>query len=126
MEKKQRSKLINDILKENKLQICEYNISMFDDLTDLDLIGGAKEIVKKIKRYEEFMDTDRMKYPQYIMKTIRKKLGLDEKDTSKDLEIYQMDRKDVLDVICKNNGIEENTSNIIRWIEDIYQIKLED
>lgn len=125
MTSQERLDIVKEILNENDLSSCTLNIKQFDELSDLELLAGAPKIVEKIKRYEQYIDTDKMKYPEKIMRDIRKYIGLGEKDASKDLEIYSMDRREVLNVICSCNGLEGYGHIIVGWIEDIFQIKLE-
>lgn len=127
MTTQDRFNIVKRILEENNLSICTLNIKQFDKVSELELIAGANEIVKKIKRYEEYINTDKMKYPENIMRDVRKNLGLDEMDVSRDLKIYQMDRKDLLNAVCATNGLIGGYGyTIAGWVEDIYQIKLND
>lgn len=126
MTSQERFNIVKQILEENKLSLCTLNIEQFDNVSELELIAGANDIVEKIKRYEEYVSSDKMKYPERIMRDVRKNLRLDEMDTSRDLEIYQMDRKDILNAVCTWNGLVGYGYTIAGWIEDIYQIKLED
>lgn len=126
MTSQERYNIVKQILEENGLSLCTLNIKQFDKASELQLIAGAKDIVEKIKRYEEYIDSDKMKYPENIMRDVRRNLGLDEMDTSRDLEIYQMDRKDILNAVCTWNGLIGYGYTIASWIEDIYQIKLDD
>jgi len=43
-----------------------------------------------------------------------------------DLEIFQMDREDILNSVCNWNNLVGYGGLIRGWIEDIYQIKLKD
>lgn len=128
MTSQERFNIVKGILEENELSLCVLNISQFDKLTELELLmeNETNKIVEKIKRYEEYIDSDKMKYPESIMRDVRKNLGIDEMNTSRDLEIYQMDRKDVLNAVCTWNGLIGYGSTVIDWIEKIYQIELQD
>jgi hypothetical protein len=128
MTKQERLDIVKRIIETNGLTLCTLNIEQFNVLTELDLFMEYKtnEIVTKIKRYEEYIGKDKMKYPERIMRDVRKNLGLDEMDSSEDLEIYKMDRKDVLNAVCTWNNLPGYGSTIIRWVEEIYQIKLID
>lgn len=126
MISQERFNIVKEILEENNLSLCTLNIQQFDKLSDLELIAGAKDTVEKIKRYEEYIESDKMKYPERIMRCVRQKLGLEEMDTSKDLEIYQMSRKEILNAVCTWNGLIGYGYTITGWIEDIWQIDLDD
>lgn len=128
MNQQERNKFIKDILEKNGLELCRYNMEQVDRLSDLDLISihGSDKIVKELKRYEAWCDKSKMKYPEKIMCDVRQNLGLDRVDTSKDIEIYKMDRKDILNAVCKSNGLGNCGYSIIQWIEYIYQVKLKD
>lgn len=76
--------------------------------------------------HDFIIDSDKMKYPDRIMKSVRQNLGLNEMDTSRDLEIYQMSRKEVLNAVCTWEGLINYGYKISRWIEDIWQIRLEE
>lgn len=128
MTSEEKKEIVINVLKENGLAVCQLNVKQFDGLSELELLvpSSLNQVVKKIKRYEEYIDKDKMKYNNIIMGDMREYMGLKRVDTSKDLEIYQMDRKDVLSAICRKNGLEVYGSTIIEWIENIYQIKLKD
>lgn len=122
----ERVNITKQILEENNLSVCTLNIKQFDKVSELQLIAGAKDIVEKIKRYEEYIDSDKMKYPEHIMRCVRQNLGLDEMDVSRDLEIYSMSRKEVLNAVCTWNGLVGYGYTVAGWIEDIWQTELED
>ena len=126
MTSQERFNITKQILEENNLSVCTLNIKQFDKVSELQLIVGAKDVVEKIKRYEEHIDSDKMKYPEHIMRCIRQNLGLDEMDVSRDLEIYSMSRKEVLNAVCTWNGLVGYGYTVAGWVEDIYQIKLGD
>ena len=61
MTSQERFNIIMQILEENNLSICTLNIQQFDNVSELQLIAGAKDVVEKIKRYEEYIDSDKIK-----------------------------------------------------------------
>ncbi|RFZ78272.1 hypothetical protein DS742_14255 [Lacrimispora amygdalina] len=126
MTSRERFNIAKDILDKNDLSLCTLNFNQFDKLSDLELIVGAEDVVKRIKRYEAYVDKEKMKYPESIMRDVRRNLGLNEMDTSMDLEIFQMDREDILNSVCNWNNLIGYGGTIRGWIEDIYQIKLKD
>lgn len=126
MTSQERFNIAKDILEKNDLSLCTLNLNQFDKISDLDLIAGADDVVKKIRRYEAYIDKEKMKYPERIMRYVRRNLGLNEMDTSMDLEIFQMDREDILNSVCNWNNLVGYGGLIRGWIEDIYQIKLKD
>lgn len=64
------------------------------------------------------------KYPEYIMKALRQRMGLDEDDTSKDESIMKMSKSRVIDEVCNWEGLINYGSVIRGWIEDVYEINL--
>lgn len=64
------------------------------------------------------------KYPDYIMKDVRQRLGLEEDDTSRDNEINTMGKYRVLCMVCNWNGLIDYGSTIADWIDDIYGFNL--
>lgn len=126
MTTQERFNIVKQILEENDLSVCTLNIKQFDKVSELQLIAGAKDIVKKIKRYEEHIDSNNMKYPEYIMMCVRQNLGLDEIDVSRDMEIYSMSRKEIFNAVCTWNGLIGYGNTIVDWVKDIYQISLND
>lgn len=126
MTREERFNIAKDIIEKNDLSLCTLNLNQFDKISDLELFAGADDVVKRIKRYEAYVDKEKMKYPENIMRDVRKNLGLDEMDTSMDLEIFQMDREDILNSVCNWNNLVGYGGKIRGWIEDIYQIKLKD
>ncbi|WP_394875529.1 hypothetical protein [Clostridium neonatale] len=113
-------------MKKNNLEICPLNMKEFEGLSDLELLAKTENVITKIKRREAYVGKDKMKYNNKIMGDVREHIGLERTDISRDLEIYQMDRKDVLNAVCIKNGLKVHGDIIIDWIENIYQIKLED
>lgn len=77
---------------------------------------------KKVSSTELELKTKRR--PEYIMKTLRKREGLDENDRSYDHELNKLSDADVLNEIATWNGFLGYGDTIISWIEDIYGIEL--
>ena len=65
------------------------------------------------------------KYPEYIMKVLRQRLGLDEDDTLRDDEINIYSPSEAFDEMLFWEGICGYTDTIIYWIEGIYGIDLD-
>lgn len=65
------------------------------------------------------------KYLDSIMEAVRQNLGLEADDTSKDDEINEMTRQEVLDRVCKWNGLIGYADTIREWIEDIWGVDLD-
>ena len=53
------------------------------------------------------------KYSGFIMRAVRQNMGLEEDDTSRDAEIYEMDGEEIVDRYLTWNGIIGYTSYII-------------
>ena len=53
------------------------------------------------------------KYSDFIMRAVRQNIGLEEDDTSRDAEIYEMDGEEIVDRYLTWNGIIGYTSYII-------------
>ncbi len=66
------------------------------------------------------------KYPDHIMEYVRQNLGLEAKDTSRDANINDMPRERILERVCNWNGLINHHDTIKGWIEDIYNVDLED
>ena len=66
------------------------------------------------------------KYFSDIMEAVRQNLGLEFDDTSKDDEISEMSRDEILDRVCEWNGLIGYGSQIREWIEDIWGIDLDE
>lgn len=126
MTEQERFIKVKEILENNDLSLCTLNFNQFDRLTELELFSGADEVVKRIKKYEEYICKEKVKYPERILRDVRRNLGLNEMDTSKDLKILQMDKDDILNSVCNWNNLVGYGSTIKGWVEDIYQISLKD
>lgn len=68
-----------------------------------------------------------MKYPEYIMKYLRQRKGLEEDDTSSDDRLNNMSRNEVFKEVLNWNGLLGNWDiDIKAWIKDIYGIDLDE
>ena len=63
--------------------------------------------------------------PEYILNYVRRNLGLDENDTSKDAIILEMDKSEIFSRVCNWKGLIYYGEAIKGWIEDIYHVKLD-
>lgn len=66
------------------------------------------------------------KYFDCIMEDVRQNLGLEPDDTSKDDEINEMSRDEILDRVCEWHGLIHYGDTIREWIENIWGIDLDD
>lgn len=64
-------------------------------------------------------------YPEYIMKLVRQKMGLEEWDDSRDDEIANMSHGEVFQRCLEWEGIIGYYYTIKSWIENIYGVKLD-
>lgn len=71
--------------------------------------------------FEEYVPP---KYPEYIMKKIRQRLGLDEEDKSRDTEINAMSSFEAFEEVLEWEGFIGYARQIKGWIEDIYKVEL--
>lgn len=64
-------------------------------------------------------------YPKYVIKKLRVYNNLDEKDTSRDEEFQEMEPEEVLDQVLRLDGIVGYRFTMLRWISDIFKVKLD-
>lgn len=64
-------------------------------------------------------------YPEWLLKDIRKNLGLEADDTSQDDEINAMSKQEVFERYLTWQGIIGYSDRIISVIETIYNIQLD-
>jgi len=64
------------------------------------------------------------KYPASIMDTVRRRLGLEGNDASKDARINVMSRNKVFDACLEWEGLIDWGHTIRGWIKDIYGVDL--
>ena len=65
------------------------------------------------------------RYPEYIMEILRKRLGLDEDDTSRDDFINIYSPSEAFEEVCTWEGFINYASEIKYWIECIYGIDID-
>lgn len=89
--------------------------------SDLRLKGKFKTFAEAKKEAEVLKD---MKYPEYIYRNVRQALGLeDAQDTSKDEEINEMSKADVLKKFWEWEGILGYSSLMYETVCDIFDFK---
>ncbi|AAK79130.1 hypothetical protein BJV85_002841 [Clostridium acetobutylicum] len=66
------------------------------------------------------------KYSQDIMEDCRQRLGLEKNDTSKDNIIMEWSKSRVLNEVTAWNGLIGFGDTIVKWVESICEINLED
>lgn len=64
-------------------------------------------------------------YPEYILKVLREREGMEEDDTSMDETFQEYNPEEVMRHMLEWEGICGYTSTILGWIADIYGIYLE-
>ena len=64
-------------------------------------------------------------YPEYILKKLRIFNGLEEEDTSRDEEFQELPPEEVFDQVMKFDGIIGYRYTMLRWIQDIFKVKLD-
>lgn len=64
-------------------------------------------------------------YPEYILKKIRDYNDLELTDTSRDAEFQQIEPEEAFDLILRQEGIIGYRYTILRWIADIFKVKLD-
>lgn len=60
------------------------------------------------------------KYSDSLMEAVRQNLGVDEDDTSRDVDIEAMDKREVLDRALTWEGIIGYTDKLINWFKSVY------
>ena len=67
------------------------------------------------------------KYPEYILKKLRQRNGMDENDKESDDEFNKCDPQYVFKEVCSWEGLSGGWDNQIKgWIEDIYGINIDE
>lgn len=64
-------------------------------------------------------------YPEYILKKLRCFSGLEEEDTSLDKTFQELEPEEVFDRVMKFDGIIGYRYTMLRWIQDIFKVKLD-
>lgn len=128
MISKQRFNVIREVLENAGLAISVLNVEQFDKLKDTQLFieSETSVIVEKIKAYEKYIHTHNSAYPEYIMMLAREFLGLDMLDTSRDDDISDMQKIDILSIVFANNNVMSFANAAKKIIEDIWNVKLDD
>ena len=67
-----------------------------------------------------------MNYPEYIMKKLRQRLGLEENDTSMDMEINMYTPNEAFEEVLLWEGFVGWSGCFKMWIEDIYKVDLDE
>jgi hypothetical protein len=67
---------------------------------------------------------EEIKYPEYILKAIRKRMGLEENDNSNDERINKMSKDNILNEYFSWHGIIGYGEEIKMVVEDIYKVDL--
>ena len=65
-------------------------------------------------------------YPEYIMRMLRQRLGLEPNDTSRDEELSLMTPSDAFEEVLEWNGLIGFSSTIKAWIEDTYGFNIDE
>lgn len=63
-------------------------------------------------------------YPEYIMKKLREFNYVDELDRSRDDEFQSFSPQEAFDQVLKYDGIIGYRDTILRWVADIFKVKL--
>lgn len=67
-----------------------------------------------------------MAYPEYIMRYLRQRDGLEEDDTSQDVRLNRLTKDDVFSEVIWWHGLIGGWPALIkRWIKDIYGVDLD-
>ena len=127
MDRTDRFKKVMDILDKNDLSNCCKSHMIFDQLKDeeLDDEEKIKEVADIIRAYEDRVENNPSKYPEYIMAYLRQRRGLSEYDASKDEKLSNMQPSEVFAEVCNWNGLVNYDTTIKDWIKDIYGIEIE-
>lgn len=81
-------------------------------------------IFKKIKKINEYYESNNNKYSNKIMEYLRQRDGLDKYDISMDEQLNQLTPNEVFREVCHWNGLVSYDYTIKSWIKDIYGISL--
>lgn len=93
------------------------------DFLNKDFKQNNKLVVKEEPK--EYVKNSNNKYPERIMKTLRKVEGLSEYDFSRDEEINNFSPNETFEKIMDWNDMSEELDVIKAWIKDIYKVDLE-
>ena len=64
------------------------------------------------------------KYPEYIMKNLRQRRGLEEDDVKEDQDINTLSPSEAFDEVCNWEGLINYGGIIKGWVNDIYGVKI--
>ena len=96
------------------------------DFLNKDFKQNNKSIAKEEpKEYLDYIKNSKNKYPERIMKTLRKVEGLSEYDFSRDGEINNFSPNETFEKIMDWNDMSEESDIIKEWIKDIYKVDLD-
>ena len=129
MTSTERFKIVMDILERNDLSNCSRNHTIFDKLAENDLYNPymIDKTVKLIRELEEREESNSDRYPEYIMRNLRQRQGLDEFDTSEDERLNRTEPSEAFSEVCQWNGLMGSYDYTIKsWIKDIYGIDLDE
>ena len=91
--------------------------------------GGTEKACEKCAGFggDQFLfkDIDSAMYPNNIMIRLRERMGLDPDDDSRDTEIKLMSKMEVFENILEWEGFIGYTHAIVQWINDIFDVDLE-
>lgn len=97
----------------------------------------TSEVIREMNNFDENPDKgcyieiteseeQNMNYPESILKIVRQNLDLEPTDTSRDEDIQNMSRAEVLERVCSWEGLIGYAETIKEWIKDIYGINLDE
>ena len=125
MTREERVKRYMEILDKSERGNSSRNWSILDRLTDTELFDETKVMgcISIIDRCDMRLENNPNKYPENIMMCVRQRLGLDEYDDSRDVEINKMSANEVFEHVCNWNGLLGYADTIKAWIEGIYKVE---
>lgn len=68
----------------------------------------------------------RDRYPHYIYANVRQTFNLEPTDTSRDKEINELSRRDLLERYLNWEGIHDYADELIDVIQSIYEVELDE
>lgn len=120
---------IKSILREKDEGFSVRGFKFLDKLSDEELFNPEKvdSVIRDLRSYEQNLSSpdNANKYPDYIMMNIRNSLGLDAYNTERDDEINSMDKDELFNQLCSWHGIGSYVTAIKQWVNDIYNVSLE-
>lgn len=73
-----------------------------------------------------FNEEDETRFPEYIMRDLRERRGLEEDDTSEDNTINLYSKDKAYSEVMAWQGFKSWEWKMKKWIEDIYEVELKD